>query len=674
MNTLVLDPTLNPDQDSLRHEHKRIDTPSAFRLTIDDHGIAWLTFDAPGSSANVFNDTTLRELDDHLDSIELDPSIHALVIRSAKPKVFIAGADLKSLRSGDVAAMDALIALGQSVIHRVSRLPVPKIALIHGACVGGGFELALACDARIASDDEATRIGLPETQLGLIPGWGGCTRLPRLIGMAKALDLILSGRLVNAAHAQRLGLVDRVVPKEHLDAMVRVMLKHGMPRRARMHVSNAWPLSTIIAMQARKALHAKTRGLYEAPRLALNVVAHGVHRSMDASLQLEREALTHLVRTPETACLIDLFFKKETASKKPLARGHALPVTDVAVIGAGVMGAGIAQWLATRGVRVVLADISADAVGKGIARAQALFEEGVKRRAMSKQEARDSMDRIHPAHTRVPLHRCQMIIEAATENMELKKRIFADLATRCEPDTILATNTSALSIGELAKSVPHPERVIGLHFFNPVHRMNLVEVITLPSTSNDAAATAHHFAQAIGKTPIMVRDSPGFVVNRILVPYLMEAVRLFDTGYSVREIDGAMLAFGMPMGPLRLLDEIGMDVAAHVARTLRVEPAFLDAMIAKGWLGKKSGQGFYLHGKRERLNPELLTLRSAQAPDVHPDELQAHLAQMLSDEAKRCLEEGIASSASDIDLAMVLGTGYAPFRGGPLAHANVAKS
>ncbi len=665
MNTLVLDPTLNPDEDAPRQERRRASISPAFRLKIDDHGIAWLTFDTAGSSANIFNEATLQDLDGELDAIEHDHGIRALVIRSAKPKVFIAGADLKSLRGKDPAAMDELIELGQSVIHRVSMLPMLKLAAIHGACVGGGFELALACDVRLATDDDATKIGLPETQLGLVPGWGGCTRLPRLIGLPAALDLILSGKVVSARHAQKLGLVDLVVPREYLDAMAGRMVNSVPPKHPRHHFGDAWPVSRFIAWKARQSVLAKTRGLYEAPLLALDIAARGVHRTVESSLKHEREALSHLVRTTETKRLIDLFFKKEEASKKPLPRGHALPVHDVAVIGAGVMGAGIAQWLATHGVHVLMTDISAEAVGKGLQRVQSLMDEGVKRRALSGKEARDAMDRIHTAHTRVPLHRCQMIIEAATENMDLKKKIFADLASRCASDTILATNTSALSVSALAEAVPHPERVIGLHFFNPVHRMNLIEVITLSGTSDDVAATAHHFAQAIGKTPVMVKDSPGFVVNRILVPYLMEAVRLFESGHSTRAIDEAMLDFGMPMGPLRLLDEIGLDVAAHVARTLGVEPVFLDAMIAKGWLGRKNGKGFYLHGKRERPNAEARPARAAGAPDVHPDELQSHLAELLSDEAEHCLRDG-AAAASEIDLAMVLGTGYAPFRGGPL--------
>jgi 3-hydroxyacyl-CoA dehydrogenase/enoyl-CoA hydratase/3-hydroxybutyryl-CoA epimerase len=679
MNALVLDPTQDPDQDRVPHLLKALHTPAAFKLEVDLQGIAWLTFDQPGSSVNVLNEDTLRELDDHLDALELDPTIHALVIRSAKEKVFVAGADLKAIRNLPPSGVRAMIELGQAVFSRLAALPIPKVAAIHGACVGGGFELALACDARVASDDDTTRIGLPETQLGLIPAWGGSTRLPRLVGLPKALDLILSGKLVKAAQALRLGMVDRRVPREHLDAMASKLVQ--LPTHQTFHAAHLPLVPSLIAWKAKREVMAKTRGLYEAPLRALEVVTRGVRLEMDESLRSEREAVAKLVQSSTTANLIDLFFRKEEASKKPWATGHALPVTKAAVIGAGVMGAGIAQWLASRGVRVVLSDISTEALGKGMKRIRDLTDEATKRRVLSRKEGRETLDLIAPTHQPVPLHGCQLVIEAATEDMELKKRIFASLASRCGPDTILATNTSALSVAELSQHVPHPERVIGLHFFNPVHRMGLIEVITLPETNADVLATAHAFVQRIGKTPVVVKDSPGFVVNRVLMPYLMEAVKLFESGHSPEAIDEAMLDFGMPMGPMRLLDEIGLDVALHVGKTFSAAypdrmatSDLLERMASNGWLGKKSGKGFYLHhGCRTPMNREALALRSNRPmADVHPDGLQDHLASMLSDEAQRCLKDGVVAKASDIDLAMVLGTGYAPFRGGPLVGSNIS--
>lgn len=666
MNTIVLDPTQDPGQDiALRriHELKAVAAPAAFRFEADADGVGWLTFDMPGSSVNVFNESTLRELDDHLEAIESDPTLKAVVIRSAKEKVFVAGADLKAIRALPPARLEAFIQLGQSVFNRLAALPMPKIAVIHGACVGGGMELALACDYRIASDAECTRLGLPEVQLGLIPGWGGTTRLPRMLGLPKALDLILSGRLLKPEHARKVGIVDRVVPREHLQAAALELASMPVRQGSVFHVTNLPVVRRIICCKARRDLIAKTRGLYAAPLMALKVATRGLGMSIDESLRFEREALLELAKTGEAAQLIDLFFRREDASKKLPASGTALPVHHATVVGAGVMGAGIAHWLASRGVHVLMTDVSTDAIAKGLSKVSSLVEEGVKRRAITKKEARESLDRLSVTHAKVPLHHHQLIIEAATENMDVKKKIFADLASRCAPDTILATNTSALSVTELASSVVAPERVIGLHFFNPVHRMPLVEVITHAGNTPDVIATAVAFVQRIGKTPVVVKDCPGFVVNRVLMPYLLEAVRLHESGVPVEEIDLAMLEFGMPMGPLRLLDEIGLDVAAHVGKTMMAvfpdhlpKTDLLDCMVAEGLLGKKSGRGFYDYTTKHRphISGEVNT------------EIQERLAMLLSDEAKRCLDEGVAATASDIDLAMVLGTGYPPFRGGPL--------
>ena len=677
MNTLVLDPTQDPEQDIALHpvhEHKPISAPAAFRLDVDAGGLSWLTFDCPNASVNVFNDATLRELDDHLETVENNPAIKALVIRSAKDKVFIAGADLKAIKSLPAAGLEDFMKLGQSIFDRLAGLQLPKIAAIHGACVGGGLEMTLACDYRIASDSDVTRIGLPEVQLGLIPGWGGSTRLPRMIGLPKALGLILTGKLLKPSQAKKLGVVDRVVPREHLDAMARKIAAKAVLSHHVFHFTNLPVIRNVIAWKARRDLIAKTRGLYAAPLKALDVATKGLGGSVAESLRLERDALLELAKSGEASRLIELFFRKEEASKKPPSKGTPLPVHHATVVGAGVMGAGIAHWLASRGIQVLMTDVAPDAIAKGLSRISSLLDEGTKRRAISKKEARESLDRISTASGRVPLHQHQLVIEAATENFDLKKKIFADLADRCSLDTILATNTSALSVTELAKTVRNPERVIGIHFFNPVHRMPLVEIITHAGNTPDVIATAVVFAQRIGKTPVVVKDSPGFVVNRILMPYLLEAVRLFESGVPAKLIDDAMLDFGMPMGPLRLLDEIGLDVAVHVGKTLIAafpdrlpKTDLLDRMVADGKLGKKSGQGFYSYAGAKAQG---VTASSRHGDGKTPSliEVQARLAGLLSAEAKLCLDEGVAASASDIDLAMVLGTGYAPFRGGPLEH------
>lgn len=630
-------------------------TAHHFRVDVDHDGIAWLVFDSPGKAANVWNEETLREFNHHLETLEHDTRVRALVIRSGKDRIFVAGADLKAIRRMPHARVNDLIWLGQAVFDRLARLKIPKIATIHGAAMGGGFEVALACDWRIASDHESTKIGLPETQLGILPAWGGSTRMPRLIGVRQALDLITSGRLLSASAAKHVGLVSHVVAPENLEKLARRLAREKRPA-PRFHVENLF--SRLICHFAKKKALAKTHGLYPAIPKAIDVVTRAAHGVIDDGLKLEREAVAELIQNRDTSRLIDLFFKREEAAKRPATTGTAIPIHDAVVIGAGVMGSGIAHALASRGVRVLMTDVASDSLARGLERIRGVVSDASRRRLITQVQARDTLDRIATTIDKVPLTRHHLLIEAATESMDLKKKILADLAARVSADTILATNTSALSVAELAQTVPHPERVIGLHFFNPVHRMPLVEIITLPETSPEVLATAVNFVQKIGKVPIVVKDSPGFLVNRILVPYLMEAVRLHQSGIAVRDIDEAMLEFGMPMGPMRLLDEIGLDVATHVAKT----DAF-EKMIASGHLGKKSGQGFYRYENgREIPPPTHNRLPSHEC-------IQSKLALLLSQEAMKCLKEGIARSADDIDLAMVLGTGYPPFRGGPITFA-----
>jgi 3-hydroxyacyl-CoA dehydrogenase/enoyl-CoA hydratase/3-hydroxybutyryl-CoA epimerase len=669
MKTLLNCPSIIHDPphvlEDIIHGHPM--PPKHFRLDVDHDGIAWITFDTPKSSANVWNEETLREFNHLLETIEHDTRVRALVLRSAKERIFIAGADIKAIRSMQHVRVNELIWLGQAVFDRLARLPMPKVAAIHGACMGGGFEVTLACDWRIASDHESTKIGLPETQLGILPAWGGSTRLSRIVGVRKALDLITTGKLLNASAAKHAGLVSHVAAAENLEPLARRLAREKRPS-LRFRFENLF--SPVIGYLAKRKVLAKTRGLYPSVTKAVEVVTHAVHGEIERGLLLERNAVAELIQSHDSARLIDLFFKREEANKRPASGGTALPIHDATVIGAGVMGAGIAHTLASRGVRVLMTDITNDSLARGLERIHGLVADATRRRLVTKVQARDTLDRISATHVPVPMNRHHLIIEAATESMELKKKIFADLAARVSADTILATNTSALSVSDLAETAPNPERVIGLHFFNPVHRMPLVEIITLPETSPDVLATVVSFVQKLGKTPVVVKDSPGFLVNRILVPYLMEAVRLHESGIPVKDIDEAMLEFGMPMGPMRLLDEIGLDVAAHVARTLAI--AFpdrfphtdaLDQMVSAGYLGKKTGQGFY----RYENGKEIVPTTHSDLP--RHESIQTNLALLISQEAMRCLKEGIARNADDIDLAMVLGTGYPPFRGGPITFA-----
>jgi 3-hydroxyacyl-CoA dehydrogenase/enoyl-CoA hydratase/3-hydroxybutyryl-CoA epimerase len=640
------------------------------------NGTHVLTFDRPGSAANIFDAATLMELNAHLEAIEQEAS--GVIFISAKPAIFIAGADLKALETLTGGELRDFIALGQDVFNRIAALRMPTVAAIHGACVGGGYELCLACHWRIATADRATKIGLPETQLGILPAWGGSTRLPRLIGVPGALDIILAGKTLPAKAALKHGMIDEIAPRELLiPAALKALGRERRPRR--------WQgldrvAAAVAAPIARRRMAEKSRGHYPALPKALEVITEGAKGSVEDSLRRERLAVVELAATPECRNLIRVFQLQERA-KKLRVPGVEKPATieHVAVIGAGVMGAGIAQWLGARGLRVLLRDIDPERVAAGISRIAALNAEAVKRRIMDRKEARDAQDRISPAATETPLNGVDLVIEAAVEKMDLKKNIFTRLDEIAPAETLLASNTSALSITELGAAVNRADRVVGIHFFNPVHRMPLVEVITGEKTGAATAAAAVRFVQKIGKMPVLVRDSPGFLVNRILLPYMVEAADLFAQGAEIAEIDAAMLDFGMPMGPLRLTDEVGLDVAEDVAATLAAAfpghmhlPAVLGRMLHAGMLGKKSRRGFYVHEKGKTTpNPFAAKLRDAgAAPGPSRAAIQRRMTLLMVNEAARCIEEKVVAEPADVDFGMIMGAGFAPFRGGPLRYAD----
>ncbi len=668
--------------------------PELIRRHVTDELICVLTFDRPDSAANVFDKATLAELNHQLDYIVGNSSLKGLVLTSAKKSIFIAGADLTQLAKAKTPEeLKEMIELGQSVFNRLAALSIPTVAAIHGACVGGGYEVCLACDYRIASSDKVTKIGLPETQLGILPAWGGSTRLPRLIGLPKALDVILGGKTLAAIPALKCAMIDEVAPREYLvDKACHLILKAGPQLRYRRR--NRWISLTnnrlaawLIAGRVEKQVLGKTRGHYPAVPKALEVVTRGLGKSLAASLTLERDAILELSGSEVARNLIRIFFLQERAKKLsgPPAAAPAPEKTEpakrVAVIGAGVMGAGIAQWASSRNLSVVLRDINQEAVAKGLGSIAKLYEQAVKRHALTKIEARAGLDRISPAATEVPLKQSDIVIEAAVEKMDLKKQLFARLDELAGAGTILASNTSALSISEIAASTKHPERVVGIHFFNPVHRMQLVEVVVGRQTHPEIVRRAVKFVQQIGKLPVVVKDSPGFLVNRILMPYLIEAGHLFECGARVEDIDECMLNFGMPMGPLRLIDEVGIDVSHHVAADLagkfrdRMQsPEVLAKMLGDGLLGKKSGKGFYLHHKKGQepdVNPDIDQYHSnASCAGLGRETLRSRMVLLMVNEAARCLEENIVAEPADVDFGMIMGTGFAPFRGGPLRFAD----
>ncbi len=633
-----------------------------------DHGICVLTFDRPESGANIFDAVTLRELDEHLNAIESDASLHGVIISSAKKSIFIAGADLQTLlRQAQSGALRAFIAEGQRIFNRLAALKIPSVAAIHGACAGGGYEITLACDHRVASNDPATRLGLPETTLGLVPAWGGCTRLPRLIGLEAASEVILKGKLHSADEALKIGLVDKLASGEELIDAARKKVAAG---------KRSTPSPPHIETQV-KPPHVIGN---EAPARAFDIIYHALTGPMEDSLRRELDAIVDLGETESSQNLIRNFFlaekyKKGSAKTPPPRQGG---VMHTAVIGAGVMGSGIAQWLSSRGVTVILRDVSRELIDRGLANIDKTYADAVKRGLMSEEKAKQGRARIICSTAHVEMRDVQVVIEAASEKMSIKREIFRELSEKA-PNAILATNTSALSIDELARETGSPARVIGLHFFNPVSRMKLIEVVIGKNTSDETRERALGFARQIGKLPVLVRDSPGFLVNRVLFPYLLDAAELFQSAVPAEKIDHALVQWGMPMGPLRLIDEIGIDITLDIAGTLakaygrRDEcPKILREMQSARMLGRKTGSGFYKYeGKHQSLNGAIEKWRNHVAAGVgDPADLALRLVFLMVNEAARCLEEQVVASPEDADYGMILGTGFAPFRGGPLRFAD----
>src|SRR5437870_848961 len=667
-------------------------TAPMIRREIGDDYTYLLTFDRRESGANIFEAVTLAELNEHLDFVENESSLRGLIIASAKKSIFIAGADLRTLlqgaRSGE---MRAFIAQGQKVFDRLAHLKIPTVSAIHGASAGGGYEVTLACDYRIASDDPATRIGLPETTLGLIPAWGGCTRLPRLIGAEKAAEVILKGKLYSAQEAKQLRLIDEIVSRDQLLDAAKKKLRDGKrPSPSPLPRGEA----DGGAAGERKTSAPRASGNL-APARALEIIRKNL--PLDQSLAAELDTIAELGGTDATQNLIRNFFLAEKY-KRGSSKQMPEKITHAAVIGAGIMGSGIAQWLSSRGVSVILRDVGTEELTRGLASIEKTYADAVKRGIMTEEKAKEGRARIVASSAPIEMRDVQIVIEAASEKLEIKKKIFRDLAQKAPHAAILATNTSALPISDLAAETKTPERVIGLHFFNPVSRMKLVEVVIGTETSDATVARALGFVRQIAKLPVIVRDSPGFLVNRVLFPYLLEAAELFENGVGGQEIDDALLQWGVPMGPLRLIDEIGVDITVDIANTLEKAygkrdraPKILHEMQSAKMLGRKSGAGFYKYeGKTQTANDGIEKWRHAlsghpergEGPhEVGPREVPRsarndrgagianRLMFLMVNESARCLEENVVASPEDADYGMILGTGFPAWRGGPLRFA-----
>ncbi len=666
------------------------------RWEADAAGIVTVTIDVANAPVNIFNEALFADVQAAAAAIE-QARPRAVVFRSGKPSGFLAGADVKQIqRLKTEAEVRAILESGQELFARIEKWPWLTVAAIHGPCLGGGLEFALACRYRIARHDAATRLGLPEVQLGLIPGWGGTQRLPRRIGLKQALIMILEGAAWNAAKAYATGLADALIPPQEWETGIARFVEDRLagrplprPRRSLTDrlLDGTWAGRRIVMHQARKRLGPRLVH-YPALGAALRAVEAGFRLPEPEGYAAEREEFVRVVFTPAARNLLDVFFWREKARKPSSWVSAEVPVRrfqKVAVIGGGVMGSGIAQLLALQGWPVVVKEVNAELASAARQRIDALLRTAADKGAVTPEEAEAARQRLTVTAEWEPLRGADLAIEAVVEREGVKRTVFAQLAEHLGSEAVLASNTSALSITRLAEAVPRPERVAGLHFFNPVHKMPLVEVVRTPHTEEAAVAALVELARQAGKVPVVVQDSPGFLVNRILFPYLDEAVRLLTEGVPAETIDRAAVRFGMPMGPLELLDQIGIDIAADVSQSFRAlaaepspTPERLAAMAAAGALGKKTGRGFYEYeGERRRGpsqwgqpsgEPSPLAVEPPEASEF--SELQERLIYPMLNEAARSLGEGIVAAAWMVDLAMILGTGFAPFRGGPLRTAD----
>ena len=627
-------------------------------LERDADGLAWATLNVADAATNTLGRAVLDELSALLDDLDRQPPT-GLAIRSGKPAGFIAGANIEEFTRIDSAeAARTLVNRGWALFNRLAAVTYPTLALIRGHCMGGGLELALACRYRLTVDEPGTRLSLPEVMLGIYPAWGGMLRLPRLIGPAAALDLMLTGKSVDALKAKRLGLADDCVPPRVMDSAARVVLLSGRsPRRLPFgqRLLNG-PLKGVVAARARTTVAAKARPEhYPAPYAIIDLWANHGGNAL-AAPAASPSSLEAIFRSPTAKNLIRVFFLQERL--KGFGKDTDFRPQRVHVVGAGVMGGDIAAECALRGMVVTLQDQSAERIAPAIARAAKRFERKFRGK---RREARFALDRLIPDPAGHGVARADVIIEAIFENLEAKRTLLADLERRARPDAVLASNTSSLRIGDIATALREPARLVGIHFFNPVAMMPLVEVVRTGHTADAPLRCAAAFVRALDKLPLPVRDEPGFLVNAVLGPYMYEALRCVDEGIAPATVDAALTAFGMPMGPIELVDTVGLDIAVAAGTALAgadaVLPRTLADKVAAGWLGRKSGQGFYLwqNGKAQK-----------SAPGPLPDGLAERIVLPLRQAVQACVDKGVVADADLADAGVIFGTGFAPFTGGPL--------
>ncbi len=638
-----------------------------WRLETDEEQILWLYFDKENASVNTLNRPVMEELSTIIDTLANDTTHKGLILTSAKKNGFIAGADISQFSQfKDIEEATSVLTLGQTILQKLEDLKMPVVAMIDGFCLGGGLELALACHYRVAEESSKTRLGLPEVKLGIHPGWGGTVRLPRLIGAPQALNLILSGHTVSGKAAAKIGFVDAAVPKRQLIHAAKYYV-NTKPERHKPTTLQALTNKKIarqtLGYYIRKKLRRKVNPLhYPAP---FHVLDNWEHVGVEGQAPFEREAKScgKLFFSETSQNLVRVFFLQDRL--KSLAKETHFSPQHVHVIGAGTMGGDIAAWCALQGLTVTLQDLEPRFIAPAIKRAYALFKDKLKENYLVQR----AMDNLIPDVEGNGISKADVIIEAVVEDLAIKQSTFKMIESKAKPQAILATNTSSIPLDDINSVLQQPERLVGIHYFNPVAKMQLVEVVKGKHTSQEIVEKAISFVRKIDRLPLPVKSSPGFLVNRILMPYLLEAVELIKEGVPMTAIDKAMTNFGMPMGPITLSDTVGLDVCLSVAKYLGKYfntpiPQRLIELVEQHKLGRKTGEGFYKYDKRGK------QIKLEEKPYDKPlDEISNRLVLTMLNEAFACLREGVVADGDLLDAGMVYGTGFAPFRGGPIHYA-----
>lgn len=657
----------------------------AFSLKIDEQNIAWLAIDVPNEKMNTLQAAFADEMKEIFAQLKDTSGVKGMIIHSLKPDNFVAGADVRMLEACTAASeAEALAKQGQELFQQLSDLPYPVVAAIHGPCLGGGLELALACDYRVCTDSDKTRLGLPEVQLGLLPGSGGTQRLPRLIGLLPSLDLILTGKQLRAKKAKKLGVVDACVPETILLDVAKQLIEKGKNKGNKKQSTKEKLMSgsglgrKFVFEQAAKKTNEKTRGNYPATVAILEVIQHGLEKGFAQGQELEAKRFGELVMSSESKALRSIFFATTEMKKENGAEAEPAAVNRVGVLGGGLMGAGISHVsVAKAKVPVRIKDVSNDGVLNALNYNYKLFEKQRKRRIISKAGLQSKMLQLSGGIDFTSFNHIDVVIEAVFEDLDLKQTMVADIEANAKPETIFATNTSSLPIHKIAEKAERPENIVGLHYFSPVEKMPLVEVIPHETTSEETISTVVALAKKQGKTPIVVKDKAGFYVNRILAPYMNEAAQILLANEPIEQLDGALLDFGFPVGPITLLDEVGVDIGAKIMPILVNElgerfkgPDVFDTLLNDGRKGRKSGKGFYTYkGKKKEVDKSVYKLLNLTPESKLSDnDIALRCVLPMLNEAVRCLDDGIIRSPRDGDIGAIFGIGFPPFLGGPFRY------